>query len=126
MTTQSSACHLRSLRRKSGLTQRELAVILGFLCEVPVSRHERSTTVPNVLTALGYEAVFHVPIAELFPGLYLTVESGIEERLTRMESELEQRTDKGRNAAIIARKLEFLWERKNGEPSHPLNETPDL
>jgi hypothetical protein len=74
--------------------------------------------VPNLLTALGYEAIFRVPISELFPGLYQTVEAGIEERLAKMEEELQQSTAKGRRAALVARKLEFFWERKNMEPKN--------
>ena len=113
MTSESIANHLRTLRRKSGLSQDDLAQILGFRCEIPVSRHERSMTVPSTLTALGYEVIFHVPVAQLFPGFYGTVEAGIEEQIARMESELQLSTEKGRNAAFIARKLEFFWERKN-------------
>jgi hypothetical protein len=67
------------------------------------------------LTALGYEAVFHVPASQIFPGLYHTVEAGIEERLAKMEEELQQCSAKGRDAATTARKLEFSWERKNPE-----------
>jgi len=93
----------------------ELAAILGFLSNVPISRHERSQTVPNLLTALGYEVIFRVPLAELFPGMAETVEAGIEKRLAELEIELHQSTAKGRSAAIIARKLEFLCERKEAK-----------
>jgi transcriptional regulator with XRE-family HTH domain len=117
MTTESIACRLRTLRRKSGLSQIELAQLLGFVSEVPVSRHERSETVPNLLTALGYEVIFRVPVSELFPGLYRSVETVIEERLAVLEEELQQSTAKGRNAAPVARKLEFSWERKNIPPN---------
>lgn len=112
MTSESLACRLRSLRRKSGLSQIELAQLLGFVSEVPVSRHERSETVPNLLTALGYEVIFRVPVSELFPGLYRSVEAIVEERLTILEEDLQQSSAKGRKAALIARKLEFSCERK--------------
>jgi DNA-binding XRE family transcriptional regulator len=117
MTSESLACRLRALRRKSGLSQIELAQILGFISEVPVSRHERSETVPNLLTALGYEVIFRVPISELFPGLYRSVETVVEERLAVLEEDLQQSTAKGRMATPIARKLEFSWERKNQMPN---------
>jgi transcriptional regulator with XRE-family HTH domain len=107
--------YLRSHRRKSGLSQRELAHIVGFLSGIPVSRQERSVTIPTLLIALGYEAVFRVPVSELFPGLYRTVEASIEEQLESMENELQQSSTKGRQAAFIARKLEWLWERRNKE-----------
>lgn len=64
------ASRVRLHRRKSGLSQKELAFIIGTLGPVGVSRHERSTALPRFLIAVGYEVVFHVPLAELFPGVY--------------------------------------------------------
>ena len=115
MKPEATACYLRTLRRRSGLSQRELAEVLGFHSETSVARHERSITIPNLLTAIGYEVVFNVPATQIFPGLYDTVETGIEERLARMEEELQQRSAKGRDAAATARKLEFFCERRNPE-----------
>ncbi|HEY1757838.1 MAG TPA: hypothetical protein VGG72_20885 [Bryobacteraceae bacterium] len=117
MTSQ-IASHVRFHRRKSGLSQRELAEILGSLGEAGISRHEHVVTHPKFLIAvMGYEIVFRVPIADLFPGVYETVELGIETRLTILEQKLQQSTAKGREAALIARKLEWLWERRNSESS---------
>jgi len=115
MTLEQIANRLRSHRRMSGLNQCELAHIVGFLSGIPVSRQERSVTIPTLLIALGYEAVFRVPVSELFPGLYRMVEESIEEQLENMENKLQQSSAKGRQAAYIARKLEWLWERKNRE-----------
>jgi DNA-binding XRE family transcriptional regulator len=117
MTSETLACRLRALRRKSGLSQIELAQLLGFVSDVPVSRHERSETVPNLMTALGYEVIFRLPISELFPGLYRSVEAVIEERLAILEEDLQQSTAKGRKAIPVARKLEFSSGRKNQTPN---------
>lgn len=113
MTSNPNAARIRTLRKSSGLSQKELTHILGFRSEVAVSRHERSDSVPDLLTALGYEAIFQVPVSELFPGMYQTVAMGIEERLAKLEDELHQSTTKGRNATPIARVLEFLVMRKS-------------
>jgi transcriptional regulator with XRE-family HTH domain len=115
MTSDPHAAHLRSLRKRSGLSQKELALTLGFRSGAPISRHERSESVPDLLTAFGYEAIFRVPISELFPGLYQTVAVAIEERLAKMEDELHQSAAKGRAAVPIAHKLEFFHERRNLE-----------
>jgi transcriptional regulator with XRE-family HTH domain len=109
------ASHVRLHRRRSGLSQRELASIIGTLGPVGVSRHERSTAMPRFLVAVGYELVFNVPLAELFPGVYETLRSDIEARLSSLEEELHESTATGREAALIARKLEWLWERRNNE-----------
>jgi hypothetical protein len=117
MNHEQLASYLRSHRRRSGLSQRELSALLGYTDEGQVSRHERLGTVPHLLTALSYQAIFCVAIAELFPGFYEVVKQGIEERLAKMEEELQGSTAKGRKAAAIARKLEWLWERRNPDQS---------
>jgi len=82
MPLQDGAKYLRSLRSRSGLTQRELASILGLVAGATVSRHERESTLPVLLVALGYQAVFRAPIEQLFPGTFEVVQQNIEDRLT--------------------------------------------
>lgn len=104
--------YIRAHRRRSGLTQRELAGVLGYT-EAQVSRHERARALPPLVTALVYEALFRVPVAELFPHAYQKVKGDIETRLTEMEQALQKKSAKGRAANMIARKLEWLSERRN-------------
>jgi len=119
MAFEQAGNYLRSHRRRSGLSQRELAQIAGFDTAFPVSRHERSATLPALMIALSYEIIFRAPIHELFPGLYRSVEARIEKRLAEMETELGQSTAEGRKAAFIARKLEWLNERRDREILEP-------
>lgn len=105
--------YLRSHRRTSGLSQHELAQIVGYLTRFQVARHEQSASIPALIIAVSYEVIFRVSISELFPGLYQTVEAQIERELGKMEEELQESTAKGHKAAVIARKLEWLWERRN-------------
>jgi DNA-binding XRE family transcriptional regulator len=120
MASNQIANYLQVLRRKSGFSQNELALILGIVTESQLSRHERSASAPGLLAALAYEALFHKPVSEIFPGFYCTVSAGIEERLVRLETLLQESSIRGRKAAAIARKLEFMWERRNVEPSHAI------
>ena len=115
------ASYLRTHRRWSGLSQRELAQLLGYPDEGQVSRHERLNCLPPLLIALSYQAVFRVPVSDIFPGVYETAAQAIEERLATMKNELQQSTAKGRNAALIARKLEWMWERQNPEQSDSIH-----
>ena len=115
MTQNSVGTYLRFLRRKSGLSQRQLARILGSVTANQISRHERSAAPPNLLTAFGYQVVFQEPVSDIFPGLYHAVETAIEESLGELESELSASSANGRAAAPIARQLEWLWKRKNPE-----------
>lgn len=107
------ASYLRPHRLKSGMSQRELAELLGIIGHHQVSIHERSVAFPSLMAALSYEAIFGVSVAELFPGLYEPLRMNIEERLSDLEEKLKNSTAKGRAAHVIARKLEWLWARRN-------------
>jgi DNA-binding XRE family transcriptional regulator len=122
MNSSRLASYLHSHRKRSGLSQRELAHLLGYPDQGPVSRHERLCCVPPLLIALSYQAIFRVPISDLFPGVYETAKQAIEERLEKLKDDLHQSSAKGRNAAMIARKLEWMWERENPEQSDSIHE----
>jgi transcriptional regulator with XRE-family HTH domain len=113
MATSSLASYLRSHRLKSGMSQRELAELIGIIAHHQVSNHERSIAIPSLLVALSYEAIFRVPVAEMFPGLYETIKLNVEERLSQMEKKLQDSSVKGRAAQAIAHKIEWLWEHRN-------------
>lgn len=104
--------YLRTHRKKTGLSQRDVGRVLGYQDEGPISRHEQFHSAPPLLIALGYEVVFRVPISEIFAGLRDAVEQDVEERLSELEQELQKRSGKGRHAAGTARKLEWISERK--------------
>ncbi len=112
------ASYISSHRKRAGLNQKELGNLLGYPDEGPVSRHERLRSIPPLYIALGYQAIFHVPVAELFPAAYDNIRESIEARLQEMRRDLEQSSAKGRQAARIARKLLWMWERENQEPTH--------
>jgi transcriptional regulator with XRE-family HTH domain len=114
MAQKEPVSYLRTHRKKSGLTQRELAHLLGYESKSPVSRHESAAVVPTLSMALAYEAIFQVPVSELFPDLYRTVEQNVGARLATMEVGLQEKSTKGRDARAIAQKLEWAWARRNG------------
>jgi transcriptional regulator with XRE-family HTH domain len=115
MTSTSVGTYLRFLRRKSGLSQRDLARILGSVTANQISRHERSISPPSLLTVFGYQVVFQKSASDIFPGLFHAVEIGVEERLREFESELGNNVAKGGEAVRIARQLEWFWERIHSE-----------
>ena len=88
MTSNYVGTYLRFLRRKNRLSQRDLAQILGSVSAAQISRHERSISLPTILTAFGYQVVFQQPVSEIFPGLFHAVEVGVEERLHEFECKL--------------------------------------
>jgi transcriptional regulator with XRE-family HTH domain len=72
--------YLRTYRKRFGLSQKELAFLLGFKSGAQVSRSERFQQVPNLQTALAFQAVFGVPVAELFAGIYEQAEKETSKR----------------------------------------------
>ncbi|MGA2992910.1 MAG: helix-turn-helix transcriptional regulator [Candidatus Korobacteraceae bacterium] len=112
MADQKLDSYLRKHRRESGLSQRTMAGILGLKNEGPVSRYERMQSVPSVVTALGYQNIFGIPVSELFAGVNETVRLEIEERLRKLEVELQQTSGTGPKAPGTARVLEWLGERR--------------
>lgn len=104
--------YLRTHRRRSGLSQRELGLLLGYVNEGQVSRHERSKTIPSLIAALAYEVVFRVRVAELFTGVHGEVTRMMEGNLAAFEEQLQQRSGKGRGANETAQKLTWLKARR--------------
>ena len=62
--------YLRSSRRRAGLSQNEMAYLLGAQDGTKASRYERFARTPSLETALAYEAIFGLSVRELFAGVY--------------------------------------------------------
>lgn len=69
--------YVRTLRRRHGLTQLQLAWLLGKRDRSIVSRFERGVRLPNLETALALEVVLDVPIRQIFRGLSNKVEGHV-------------------------------------------------
>ena len=95
-------------RKKTGLSQSELGRLIGYGGKASVCRHETSQALPSLATALCYEAIFGVPVSKLFPGIALTVQQALEDRLAALERELQERSASSR----YAKKLAWLDERR--------------
>jgi DNA-binding XRE family transcriptional regulator len=112
MTKAISGNYLRIYRRKAGLSQPDLAAIIGHASAWQIDRHEKNKNVPPLLTALAYEALFNVPVSTLFIGLYETVEHGIQANLLDFEAQLESLSAAGK-AKLVAHRLMWLSARRN-------------
>jgi DNA-binding XRE family transcriptional regulator len=107
------ANYLRTHRLKSGFTQNDLAGVLGNVNRDMISRHERQEQRPSLLVALSYEIFYRIPVSEIFVGLAKTVESNVEAQLAEYQTYLGNQSATGTQAASIARKLEWLSERRS-------------
>ena len=86
---QKLANYLRTYRRRAGLTQNEVAFLLGTASGTRVSRYERFDRQPGLPTAFAYEVVFAVPQRQLFGGLYERVEHQVRGRAGALIKRLE-------------------------------------
>jgi transcriptional regulator with XRE-family HTH domain len=95
--------YLRSERRRSGLTQEDLAAVFDAN-EYTLRRYEQSGRLPPLETALAYQAAFDIPVSELFAGTYKEIQSGIRHRARRRMNSLVS----GRSPSHLARRKESL------------------
>ena len=72
---------LLSHRKRSALSQEDMAFLLGTRGGSKVSRYERFKRGPNLETVLAYEAIFGKPASQLFAGQYREVENSMGERV---------------------------------------------
>ncbi len=96
--------YLRTYRKQSGLSQDEVAFLLGCQTGTKVSRYERFARKPSLETLFAYEVVFGAPVRELFAGAYQKVEKKILNRAQLLTRKLNRATP----TPTAARKLQIL------------------
>ncbi len=88
--------HLRRYRKRGALTQEEIAFLLGTRCGTKVSRYERSARPPSLRTALAYQAIFGVPVDELFAGEFQEAVTAVQGRAKQLSRKLEPQADRAK------------------------------
>ena len=83
MTSINVPCALRTHRRTWGLSQQELADLLGIESRAHVSRLEHGKRTPGLETALACSTLFGVSPDELFPQLAVATGEKLRERISR-------------------------------------------
>jgi len=107
--------YLRTLRRRWGLTQKELAFLIGASGGDHISRLEQLKRLPNIAAAIACIVIFDASPYKLFPGLFKEIEESVLERATQLYDELQ-----GDPSESARRKLDFLEEvlKRARERSH--------
>ncbi len=96
--------YLRTARRRAGLSQEEVAILLGTRSGDKVSRHETFVRVPSVAAIFAYEVIFNSSSRMLFAGAYEEVRRAIIGRTKELIAAL---SEKSRSARAL-RKLKHL------------------
>ena len=92
-------------RKRSGLSQPELARLLGCKEGSKVSRYERGERAPSFDTLLGYEIVFRETTQKLFAGDSHRARAEIKKRAQALHRELDAMEP---FTESVKRKMEFL------------------
>ena len=80
--------HLRVHRKRLGLSQDEVAFLLGWRDASQPSRYEHFSRVPSLRTAMALAVILQVSVFELFPGEYQKVETAVWRQAQRLEARL--------------------------------------
>lgn len=82
--------YLRTYRRKAGLTQKELAHLMGAETHAYISRHERGVRMPDIRTIFAYARIFRVRPEKLFPALAERISADVASRAAALLEEIER------------------------------------
>ena len=96
--------YIRTHRRRTHLTQNEVAFLLGSKNSAHVCRHERLEQTPNLHALLAYEILFRTPVRNLFSETH----QDVEQKLTHRIRLLLQQLAKSGQTRLKARKIEIL------------------
>jgi transcriptional regulator with XRE-family HTH domain len=89
--------YLRTHRKRGGLTQDEMAFLLGYQSGTKISRFERLARHPNLETALACQVVFGISAHKLFPGVFAEVEKTVTERARQLSERLQGKRGSNRS-----------------------------
>jgi transcriptional regulator with XRE-family HTH domain len=80
--------YIRMHRKRSGLTQMEIAFVLGQESSTEVSRYERRSRKPKLPEAFALALLFGTTVEELFAGLYEDAKNRTIARLRLLQDEI--------------------------------------
>jgi transcriptional regulator with XRE-family HTH domain len=83
--------YLRANRKRLGLSQEEVAFLLGSESGAKVCRYEQLVREPELGTALAYEAILQKSVSELFPGLRRKIAKEVSVRAQTLVRRTERR-----------------------------------
>ncbi len=104
--------YLRFYRKQSGLTQSEVAFAMGFEHRAQFSRYERRRREPMLNTGLTCQAVFGVPVDQLFAGINEKVAVPVTARMRELTARIQAKPAKNQQQARQKeQKLRWLAQR---------------
>ncbi|MEX1258128.1 MAG: helix-turn-helix transcriptional regulator [Gemmatimonadota bacterium] len=105
--------YLRTNRKKSCLSQEEVAFLLGGFTGDTVGKHEKGDRLPALKTVLAYAHIFGTDVPDLYRGLSHEARKTVVKQAKALRRSLKRKPQDER----IRRKLEHL-EKLLGEAAH--------
>lgn len=96
--------YLRAYRKRSGLSQEEVAYLLGAQTDSNVWLYEAGRRIPALPNLIAYERIFRTSGAHLYAGVSEVIEKRIQARAKRLSAALAGKSF----TASRERKLKFL------------------
>jgi len=94
--------YLRTHRLELGLTQDEIAFLLGASDGSRISRHESFKRMPDLNVALGYAAIHQAPLQDIFGGKYMKVAACVLQRAKVLREKLGSEPADTRKVEILS------------------------
>src|SRR5438034_10229342 len=92
--------HIRLLRRRAGLTQRDLAILLGYRSHSQISRFENGIRLPAARELLQLQVIFGVVPSAVFPHLRDRAAEAVVARIRKLQR-AEQRGSEGATRSSV-------------------------
>lgn len=89
--------YLKQERRRAGFSQAEVAYLLGARAKTKVWRYECGRHLPPLQTALAYEALLGVPVAQLFPKAFAEARRALIKRVKQRAETIAKLPQTARN-----------------------------
>ncbi len=80
MGTQKLKNDLVLVRRKRGLSRKQVASLLGYKSTSTIGKIEQGRLIPRLPTILSLEILYRAPIAYLYPQLYASIRDDLRRR----------------------------------------------
>src|SRR6266478_9572943 len=120
MATRRLPNYLRTYRKHSGLSQSEVSFLIRLKDKSELSRYERNLRQPSLRVALACQELYGVTVSGLFAGFTDSVAQDTRNRMKRLKTRLQAKTDLKSAGHRILQKFQWITLRLLEKPNFKL------
>ena len=102
MTPEPLRTYLRTFRKRTCLSQDDVAFLLGSMSGSSVSRHEKGTRIPLLATLLGYAFILGADVPAMYEGVFRDIQEVVRRRAKGLCRSLERQPETARRDRKLA------------------------